>query len=75
MRWRILFIAMGIGLAGCDGSGRSAEEAAAEANLLDPATVNAILGADIPPEEPAPGNDLEANSAAGNGSTEANQSD
>lgn len=75
MRWRVLFAAVGLGLAGCNDSGRSADEVAAEANLLDPATVNAILGANIPPEELAPGNDLEANAVADNAAAEANQAD
>jgi hypothetical protein len=76
MRWPVLLLAaVGVTLASCNGTGRSAEEAAAEANLLDPATVNAILGANIPSEELAPGNDLDANAVAENGSAEVNQSD
>ena len=70
MRWQVLLAAISVGLAGCGGNDRSAEEVAAEANLLDPATVNAILGADLPPEGLSPANDIDANAAENGAETE-----
>lgn len=66
MRWRILLAATSLGLASCGGNDRSAEERVHNADLLNEATVNAILGADIPPEALAPANGLDANAVTEN---------
>ena len=42
---------MMLALAGCGGSAAEERAAAADANLLDEDTVNALLGADVPPED------------------------
>lgn len=66
MRRRFLFLAMSGCLASCGGNNRSAEELANNADLLDEATVNAILGADLPPEELGTVNELDANEVSAN---------
>jgi hypothetical protein len=68
MRWRIFLTAISLGLASCGGNDRSAEERANTADLLDEATVNAILGADVPLEGLTPANALDANSVSENAS-------
>jgi len=51
MRWLTLIALAGVGLAGCGSRQDSPVGNAEEASLLDEATVNAILGANIPPED------------------------
>lgn len=63
MRWRIFLTAASLGLASCGGNDRLAEERVNNADLLNEATVNAILGANIPPEQLAPSNGVDANAA------------
>ena len=75
MRWRSLLVAVSAVLASCGGKDRSAEEQANNADLLDEATVNAILGANLPPEEVEPLNALEANAASDNAADARNQPD
>ena len=58
MRRRIFLVAMVAGvLASCGDDRGSAESEATNATLLDDATVNALLGTNLPPEQPVPGND------------------
>jgi hypothetical protein len=76
MRWRIILVAASLGLAGCGDKARSEESAAQNADLLDPATVNAILGADIAPDEPDPANSTDENAASDNvAASAANEAD
>ncbi len=42
---------MVIAVAGCGRSGGEENVAAADANMMDENTINALLGADIPPED------------------------
>ncbi len=64
MRWPVLLTVACLGVASCGGSKRAEEsQAAANADLFDAATVNAILGADIPPEELLPANGADENAA------------
>ena len=68
MRWHVLLVAAGLGLVGCGDDAPSEQSEAANAELLDPATVDAILGADIPPEEFEPANAADENAVADNAS-------
>ena len=68
MRWCVFLAGISLGLASCGGNDPSAGQRANTADLLNEATVNAVLGADIPPEELAPANGLDANAVSGNAS-------
>ena len=60
MRRQVLLIMVACGLAGCGGNESSAESEATNATLLNEATVNALLGSDIPVEElPTTGNAIQ----------------
>jgi hypothetical protein len=64
MRWPLPLTALSLALASCGGDERSSEDAAANADLFSPETVDALLGAEMPTEETAPTNDVSDNSAA-----------
>lgn len=76
MRRQVLLVLVAFGLASCGGNRSSAESEATNATLLNDATVDALLGSNLPPEELPAANNAAENALLENGTdVPANEAD